>query len=102
MTRNPHSIEFQEQALIKVRERGTRSVQDVADDLNMSVGTLRKWISKSNRKAASSGPAVRLPDDLPGLSWGLPSGCKPFTKRMPWTRRSCMPGAGKRVCLNTN
>ena len=70
MTRNPHSIEFQEQALIKVRERGTRSVQDVADDLNMSVGTLRKWISKSNRKAASSGPAVRLPDDLPALSWG--------------------------------
>jgi hypothetical protein len=39
MTKTFHSIEFQEQALIKVRERGTRSVQDVANDLNMNVGT---------------------------------------------------------------
>ena len=42
MSRNLYSIEFQEQALIKVRDRGTRSVQDVANDLHMSVGTLRK------------------------------------------------------------
>ena len=42
MSRNLHSIEFQEQALIKVRDRGTRSVLDVANDLHMAVGTLRK------------------------------------------------------------
>ena len=71
MSRNLYSIEFQEQALIKVRERGTRSVLDVADDLHMSVGTLRKWISNSNRlKSEVSGPAVKLPDDLPAQSWG--------------------------------
>ena len=70
MTRNPHSIEFQEQALIKVRERGTRSVQDVADDLNMAVGTLRKWLTKSNRKAGVGKPVTELPDDLPAQSWG--------------------------------
>ena len=70
MTRNLHSIEFQEQALIKVRERGTRSVQDVANDLNMPVGTLRKWISKSNRKTETASLLVRLPDDLPALLWG--------------------------------
>lgn len=70
MTRNLHSIEFQEQSLIKVRERGTRSVQDVANDLNMPVGTLRKWISKSNRKTETASSVVQLPDDLPALSWG--------------------------------
>ena len=54
MTKIFHSVEFQEQALIKVRDRGTRSVQDVANDLKMNVGTLRKWTSKSNRKVAAS------------------------------------------------
>jgi hypothetical protein len=71
MSRNLYSIEFQEQALIKVRKRGTRSVLDVANDLHMSVGTLRKWISISNRaKSEVSGPAVKLPDDAPVQSWG--------------------------------
>ncbi len=71
MSRNLHSIEFQEQALIKVRDRGTRSVLDVANDLHMSVGTLRKWISKSNQtKSEVISPAPKLPDDLPAQSWG--------------------------------
>ena len=70
MTRNLHSIEFREQALSKVRQRGTRSVQDVAIDLNMAVGTLRKWLSKSNRKAEVSQSETQLPDDLPTQSWG--------------------------------
>ena len=65
-----HPIEFQEQALIKVRERGTRSVQDIATDLNMNVGTLRKWTTKSNRKVQAGEPAARLPEDLPAQSWG--------------------------------
>ena len=68
MTTNRHSTEFQEQALSKARQRGTRSVQDVADDLNMSVGTLRKWISKSNRKHEVGDPAAQLPEDLPAQS----------------------------------
>ena len=69
MTRNLHSIEFQEQALSKVRQRGTRSVQDVANDLNMPVGTLRKWLSKSNRKGEVGKPVSDLPVDLPAQSW---------------------------------
>ena len=71
MSRNLHSIEFQEQALVKVRDRGTRSVQDVANDLHMAVGTLRKWLGKSNKKKGDvSAPAAPLPDDLPAQSWG--------------------------------
>ena len=70
MTRNLHSAEFQEQALCKVRQRGTHSVQDVADDLNMAVGTLRKWLTKSNRKAGVGKPVNQLPDDLPAQGEG--------------------------------
>jgi transposase-like protein len=71
MSRNLYSIEFQEQALIKVRDRGTRSVLDVADDLHMSVGTLRKWIGNSKKaKGQGSDPTVKLPNDLPAQSWG--------------------------------
>ena len=43
MTTNRHSTEFQEQALSKARQRGTRSVQDVANDLNMVVSRQTAW-----------------------------------------------------------
>ena len=69
MTKIFHSTAFQEQALLKARERGPRSVQDVANDLNMNVGTLRKWISKSNQKAAGNTHSAQLPQNLPALSW---------------------------------
>ena len=71
MSRNLHSIEFRDQALLKVRERGKRSVQDIATDLQMSVGTLRKWIGKSNKgKGEVNARTVPLPDDVPAQSWG--------------------------------
>ncbi len=69
MTRNRHSIEFREQALSKVRQRGARSVQDIAGDLNMSAGTLRKWAAKSNQKESVSLLPAQLPTDLPAQSW---------------------------------
>jgi transposase len=56
MTRTRHSIEFREQALSKARQRGARSVQNVANDLNMSAGTLRKWLEQSNQKGGASVP----------------------------------------------
>lgn len=87
MTRNLYSIEFQEQALIKVRDRGTRSVLDVADDLHMSAGTLRKWISNSNRaKNEVSGPKVQLPDDLPMQSWGPSQRLQALLETHPMTQ----------------
>ena len=61
MTRNRHSLEFREQALSKVRQRGARSVQDIASDLNMSAGTLRKWVGQANKNGyclANAGPAT--------------------------------------------
>ena len=59
MTKNLHSIECQEQALSKGGQRGTRSVQDVASDGNMAVGTLRNgYASRTERaKLASLWPS---------------------------------------------
>jgi transposase-like protein len=69
MTRNRHSLEFREQALSKVRQRGARSVQDIANDLNMSCGTLRKWIGQANKTEGVPVPQAPLPADLPAQSW---------------------------------
>ena len=69
MNRNQHSEEFREQALSKVRQRGTRSVRDIAEELNMSAGTLRKWWGRSNAGVAVVAPTAELPSDLPAESW---------------------------------
>ncbi|CDS55395.1 hypothetical protein [Polaromonas sp. CG9_12] len=56
MTRTPHSHhspEFKEQALLKARHRGTRSVISVAGELNMSAGTLRKWLQSASKKTGT-------------------------------------------------
>ena len=69
MNRNQHSDEFREQALSKVRQRGTRSVRDVAEELNMSAGTLRKWWARSNHAPVVTTPPADLPSALAADSW---------------------------------
>ena len=69
MNRNQHPDEFRDQALSKVRHRGTRSVRDIAEELNMSAGTLRKWWARSNAGVAVAARAAELPGELPAESW---------------------------------
>ncbi len=69
MNRNQHSDEFREQALSKVRLRGTRSVRDIAQELNMSAGTLRKWWARSNHTVVEATPTAELPSALAAESW---------------------------------
>jgi len=69
MDRNQHSDEFREQALSKVRRRGTRSVRDIAEELNMSAGTLRKWWARSNHALVGATPTAELPSALAAESW---------------------------------
>lgn len=59
-----YSVEFREQALAKVLQRGDRSVEMVASELNMNVLTLRKWIRVSNAANRKQGPVdARRPED---------------------------------------
>ena len=59
-----HSQAFVEQALVKVFSRGGRSVQSVADDINVNYHTLKNWmvrkvVDKSNMPSAKE----RRPQD---------------------------------------
>ena len=69
MKRNQHSPEFIEQALSKVRERGSRTLQSVAAELNMSLGTLKGWIKRSGPAGAGLPHAPSLPGDVPTRQW---------------------------------
>ena len=75
MTRTPHSHhspEFKEQALLKARHRGTRSVISIAGELNMAAGTLRKWLQSSGKAAgtkASYKPTAALGLDGSARAW---------------------------------
>jgi transposase len=63
-----HSPEFKDQALLKARGRGARSLLSVATELNMPFGTLRKWIQSSG--TASHPSEVTHPAlDGPAASW---------------------------------
>ena len=53
--RNQYSIEFRNQALSKARERGEdKTLQDVADELNIGQSTLKGWLQASARQAKKS------------------------------------------------
>ena len=71
MNRKLHSPEFKEQALRKLRERGNRTQQSVADELNICLSTLKGWLQGST-KAARGLPhgADPLPGDVPAIAWG--------------------------------
>jgi transposase len=75
MTRTPHSHhspEFKEQALLKARHRGTRSVISVAGELNMSAGTLRKWLQSASKKTGTIAhpvPTATAVLDGPASAW---------------------------------
>ena len=59
-----YSVEFKEQALSKVLQRGSRTVRSVADELNMNLLTLRKWMRGSAAAGRSSGSGhAKRPED---------------------------------------
>ena len=69
MQRNRYSEEFKEQALSKARQRGVRTLESVAMELNLSLGSLKSWLKTSNQKALASGALVSLPQDCAGARW---------------------------------
>jgi transposase len=69
MQRNQRSPEFIEQALSKARERGSRTLQSVAAELNMSLGTLKGWLKRSGPAGAGLPRAASLPGDVPARQW---------------------------------
>lgn len=69
MQRNRYSKEFKEQALSKARQRGSRTLESVATELNISLGSLKGWLKDSNRQARHSFTSVDLPNELAAVHW---------------------------------
>gem|GEM_PF-3503057 len=61
MQRNHYSTEFKEQALRKAQARGIKTLAAIANELNLSLGTLKNWLKQSSKgiglAAPTSGPA---------------------------------------------
>jgi transposase-like protein len=65
--RREYTESFRQQALEKVFSRGSNSIRVVAEDLNMSLGTLRNWMKADrDRSRATAGLQSKRPQD-----WGL-------------------------------
>ena len=69
MRRDRHSPEFQEQALSKARTRGKRTLESVATELNMPLGTLKGWLKRSGFEGEALPHAATLPGDVPARQW---------------------------------
>ena len=61
--------EFKEQALSKARQRGSRTLQDVAAELNMPLHTLKGWLKESRKGTSESAMPSSLPQSLPARQW---------------------------------
>ena len=58
--------------MLKARHRGTRSVISVAGELNMSAGTLRKWLQSASKKTGTIAhpvPAATVALNGPASAW---------------------------------
>jgi transposase-like protein len=62
MRNKPYTPEFKEQVLIKVRQRGSRTLVDIAEEINISLGTLKGWLRQQPRY-------TELPSDGPASQW---------------------------------
>jgi transposase-like protein len=64
MKQQHYSAEFKEQAIAKVFGRSKdQSVESIADDLNMSKGTLRNWMKMSLRSQRASPVSAKPPSE---------------------------------------
>jgi hypothetical protein len=61
--------EFKEQALSKARQRGLRTLAEVAAELNMPLYTLKGWLQESRRGRVGSVVPSCLPESLPARQW---------------------------------
>jgi transposase-like protein len=64
MQRKNYSAEFKEQAQRKAQERGAKTLQNIADELNLNLGTLKNWLKQSGKDLR-----MAMPAGTPANSW---------------------------------
>ncbi|MBU2571830.1 MAG: transposase, partial [Gammaproteobacteria bacterium] len=58
-----YSEEFKEQALSKVLQRGDKSIQSIAEELNISVFTLKGWLKRTRSTSITKTMKQQRPKD---------------------------------------
>ncbi len=58
-----YSEEFKEQALSKVLQRGDKSIQSIAEELNISVFTLKGWLKRTQSTSITKTMKQQRPKD---------------------------------------
>jgi len=58
-----YSDEFKEQALAKVYNRGKRTIQEIADESNLSIHTLKNWMSNAAPTDTPKPQPAKRPQD---------------------------------------
>ena len=58
-----YSEEFKEQALSKVLQRGDKNIQSSADELNISVFTLKGWLKRTRSTSITESMKQQRPKD---------------------------------------
>jgi transposase-like protein len=94
----PYSEGFKEHARAKVFSRGDRTVQAVADELNISLHTLKNWMKKPVSEAESTRPRkAKRPED-----WSPEERLMVLQDSHGLSGETLMPGVGNRACLPIN
>lgn len=57
-----YTQEFKEQAILKVLQRGDKTIQAIADELNLNLFTLKEWLRKSRATMTHDTTQKRLGD----------------------------------------
>lgn len=63
MMKSSYTVAFREQAIEKVLQRGDKTIQTVADELNVNHYTLKNWLKTTRREAMSKPPTSKRPND---------------------------------------
>jgi transposase-like protein len=69
MQRIRRAPDFKEQALSKARQRGSRTLDEVAAELNMPLGTLKGWLQTPTKRSVDIAVPSSLPQSLPARQW---------------------------------
>ena len=63
MMKSSYTEAFKEQAVEKVLQRGYKTIQTIADELNVNHFTLKNWLKTYKRGSMSNEPASKRPKD---------------------------------------
>ena len=63
MMKSSYTEAFREQAIKKVLQRGNKTIQTIADELNVNHYTLKNWLKSTRRKSMSKTPVSKRPND---------------------------------------